>query len=79
VRLMAMVRNARSATLLSIAQPLGEQAQALPVPPQYLEQIAAPAAKDEQRAAVGSSCSTVCTRAASPSKPFLMSVTPHAR
>ena len=33
-------------------QPLGEQAQALPVPPQHLQEIAAPASKDEQRAAV---------------------------
>src|SRR3546814_10001121 len=37
----------------SLFQPLGEQAEALAVPPQYLEEIAAPAAEHEQMAREG--------------------------
>src|SRR3546814_14607570 len=37
----------------SLLQPLGEQAEALAVPPQYLEEIAAPAAEHAQMAREG--------------------------
>ncbi len=57
---------------------LGEQAQALAVPPQHLDQVALPPAEHEGLAENGSRARWSWTRAASPSKPLRMSVCPVA-
>src|SRR5215216_2376958 len=59
-------------------QPLREQAHALAVVPQYLDQPAAPAPEHEQVPLCGLRCNVSCTSTARPSKPLRMSVWPVA-
>ena len=57
-------------------QPLGQQHQSLPVEPQHLQDVTALARKTKAWPQKGLATSAVCTMAAAPSKPFLMSVWP---
>ncbi len=57
-------------------QPFGKHAQAVPVGPQYLYHVAAPAAKMNRCPLNGSSRNVFCTLEARPLKPLRMSVMP---
>lgn len=60
-------------------QPLGEQAHALAVVPQHLDQTAAFATKHEKIVPCGSRFSVYCTSSAKPSKPLRLCGAPHNR